>query len=796
MKQKLTKSEGRDKRRSLSLKGRESFTICKELEEKLIDLEKKIGKFDTAHGGSGGSAIQKSDSKDTETGCRASTVASRLRRKSLDSATSSEPMKVLIRMTSLENRVADLQKAAADPMNIIVEDGGDDSGGNGIDGKEREIGRIECAWRAKMTEIAAKRRRLHDEGRLDDEAKTTLLTEKVATETVFLDKLKRLMSNDATAAAAAVVEITDRIRNELESTVGGDGCDLGLSAEHITDVKDGTEKRVDRFLDDRMSVIKKFKWDADEVRDIAYACLEDVVADAEMHMALDYCFETSELVRADNSAGAMLIRCSLNRAKLEKWLDDVRGSVQTMVDRVVRVAAADGERAAAADDRNCLREYFEVSVLRDMLESGLSLAVESKKTPGDGRTTEVDIAQTLSECLYLAAKMCQRLPVEEAAAAVDDDQRSLLHDSLGQVETEVMALQEMIVVDKQRLPVAAAEPPTGHESSASTSWIEDVCDKCRDLRVQIASLHTYLGGQCRECQKCVYLQDKLDGYGRERDALLETAQARHRAELAELKGRLEDEKRKLLAVGDRERVALKDRVKKLEKRLSALDSEYSQQMDNLRLSYQIALASNASPSSSTGAALTTEESTKLRYQTEVEHLRVSPLSHFSQSVCIVRSFLYVKLGQTLYIKIEESMSISISTSMPMQCSKFMSTPIFMSMTTPAPHQCPCHMSMSVSMSITLSLAMSMSMSMLMSHAHFNVTCQYHISTSMSHVHVNVHVNVLIHAHVNVNIQVNVHIHVYVYLYLYIFIFCISIFLSLFLYLSISKLNDIYLYIVK
>lgn len=641
LKQKLTKSEGRDKRRSLSLKGRESFTICKELEEKLVDLEKKIGKFDMAYGGSGSGAIQKSDSKDAEAGCRASTVASRLRRKSLDSATSSEPMKVLIRMTSLENRVVDLQKAAADPMNIIVEDGGSDGGGNGIDGKEREIGRIECAWRVKMTEIAAKRRRLNDEGRLDGEAKTALLTEKVATETVFLDKLKRLMSNDATAAAMAVVEITDRIRNELESTVGGDSCDLGLSAEHIADVKNSTAKRVERFLDDRMSVIEKFKWDADEIRDTAYACLEDVVADAEMHMALNFCFETSELARADHNGGVMLIRCALNRVKLEKWLDDVRGSVQATVDRMVRATAAYGERLAVADDRNCLREYFEVSVLRDMLESGLSLATEGKKTPGDGRVTEVDVAQTLSECLYLAAKMCQRLPVEEAA--VDDDQRSLLHDSLGQVETEVMALQEIIVVDKQKLPAVAAEPPTGHESSASTSWIEDVCDKCRDLRVQIASLHTYLGGQCRECQRCVYLQDKLDGYGRECDAQLETAQARHRAELAELKGRLDDEKRKLLAVGDRERAALKDRVKKLEKRLSALDSEYSQQMDNLRLSYQLALASNASPSSSTGAALTTEESTKLRYQTEVEHLRVSPSLHFSQSVYIVCSFLYVKV---------------------------------------------------------------------------------------------------------------------------------------------------------
>jgi len=87
--------------------------------------------------------------------------------------------------------------------------------------------------------------------------------------------------------------------------------------------------------------------------------------------------------------------------------------------------------------------------------------------------------------------------------------------------------------------------------------------------------------------------------------------------VAELKSRLEEEKQKLSAVSDQEQNVLKDRVRKLEKRLSALDSEYSQQMDNLRLSYQISLASNDSSNS-----IMTEESTKLRYQTEIEHLRV------------------------------------------------------------------------------------------------------------------------------------------------------------------------------
>jgi len=575
LKQKLTKSEGREKRRSLSLKGRESFTICKELEEKLVDLEKKIGKLDTTSG----NAIEKSGSKDT--GCRASTVASRLRRKSLDSATSSEPMKVLIRMTSLENRVADLQKSNPDTMNIIVEDG--------IDTKETEVCKIECAWRAKMSEIASKRRKLQNEGCLDDEAKTTLLAEKVATESVFLNKLRQLMKNDMAA------ETTNRIKGRLESNI-----DLFAQVDKIVGIKNNTEKRVKEFMDDRMDLIQKHKWDVDQVKDTAYDCLENIVMDTEMHMALDYYFKTQDLT---DKGSVMLIQCVMNRGKMETWLNEVRHLIETKIDQVVQALPANAKRA---EDKSCLVEYFDVAVLHCMLETGLNMVEKTPKGKMD-----MDEGETLSECQYLAAKICQCLP------AVDD--KRMLHDSLGGVETEVLALRSCMeeMIDKRQLDGPVSDPqPLRHESQ-SASWIEDVCNKCHDLRVQIASLQMYLA-QCQECQRCVYLQEKIKAYEHERDVELETVQKRHQTDVAELMSRLEDEKRKLSAVNDQEQTVLKDRVKKLEKRLSALDAEYSEQMDNLRLSYQISLASNDSSNS-----VLSEESTKLRYQTEIEHLRVS-----------------------------------------------------------------------------------------------------------------------------------------------------------------------------
>ncbi|XP_045785891.1 protein outspread isoform X2 [Maniola jurtina] len=115
LKHKIQKTESREKRRSLSLKGRESFTLGKEVEEKLTELENKITLLET-----GGSVpiinspskssspakekVSKTDSSPDDK--RMKRLAARLRRKSLDSATSSEPMKMLVRLSSLETKVA------------------------------------------------------------------------------------------------------------------------------------------------------------------------------------------------------------------------------------------------------------------------------------------------------------------------------------------------------------------------------------------------------------------------------------------------------------------------------------------------------------------------------------------------------------------------------------------------------------------------------------------------------------------------------------------------------------------
>lgn len=88
--------------------GGESFQIGREVEEKLADLEAKINALE--QGKPVASVVIKTATpppeKEARTSKKEDLRSARLRRKSLDSATSSEPMKVLIRLSSLESKVA------------------------------------------------------------------------------------------------------------------------------------------------------------------------------------------------------------------------------------------------------------------------------------------------------------------------------------------------------------------------------------------------------------------------------------------------------------------------------------------------------------------------------------------------------------------------------------------------------------------------------------------------------------------------------------------------------------------
>ncbi|KAL1491141.1 hypothetical protein ABEB36_011783 [Hypothenemus hampei] len=233
--EKQLKTKAKDKRRSLSLKGRESFSITKEVEDKVTELEAKI------------IALEKGRVKRR---FRSNERSTPTRRKSLDSAVSLEPMKLLMRLTSLENNVINtsmeslseetpmdhaliaarnkvmeclmavdalkgcVRSVGVDKLtfieNTLTELGeilspikGDEA--NVIKtSAETVVKQLQDVLVAKLTALAEKRRTLRESGKLDGMARLELLAEKIAFENVLVHRIHEAFS--ATISGEAVCQ--------------------------------------------------------------------------------------------------------------------------------------------------------------------------------------------------------------------------------------------------------------------------------------------------------------------------------------------------------------------------------------------------------------------------------------------------------------------------------------------------------------------------------------------------------------------------------------------------------------
>lgn len=223
MKQKLAKTETREKRRSLSLKGRESFTICKELEEKLTELENKMNIINPS---TAPVSVVPLENKKVDK------VSSRLRRKSLDSATGSEPLKVFLRLSNLEAKLAMTQIETSDNKQVelkLFNGECDEMDGSQKSEMVNEVKKMENLLRTKLVVLAKKKESLMKAGQWTNEAKLNLLAEKLAYESVLIGRL-----HDAVMESKCL-DVTDaeRLINSLDSKISGGKPNIETSLDYL-----------------------------------------------------------------------------------------------------------------------------------------------------------------------------------------------------------------------------------------------------------------------------------------------------------------------------------------------------------------------------------------------------------------------------------------------------------------------------------------------------------------------------------------------------------------------------------
>ncbi|XP_075221096.1 myosin phosphatase Rho interacting protein outspread isoform X3 [Lycorma delicatula] len=745
LKQKLSKSETREKRRSLSLKGRESFSICKELEDKLAELEKKICSLDGSNtntnnltgeeqpktssnksscnsnnnsnssSSSTSKQITHSDSNNSLSSVSSSPgelngsnkVTSRLRRKSLDSATSSEPMKVLIRLSSLEAKVSKAAKgiiisrsspsSSNETMETNFNNIKDDSvelkvNEDVVDGLEQnkqqtqifnEIKKMENLLRSKLNDLSKKRENLIASGQWTNEAKLNLLAEKLAYESVLVGRLHDAVSQtsmiDLNDAERLIVALDSKLygsdtsnnKPNIETSLDYLTRTLSrhlaeqskLKPRKIKEKKKSAEspavlelvkkkkiidQKVSKFLEEIVDelamvfAIETLGNDSEstgenrikEAWSLAQEAVNEELIQAEISQVMVQCCKTYEHL-IDKEYETRFLGLLHQRASLELWANSSRDilnkemevAVKKLHDKyqenLLRLKSEKKsiERPSEDDEekaRILLQRFVDVVAHKALLDTRMSLLTESSSPLITSEEKFLfDENAFLSEVQNLYVKYCYDLRNEIGGGSCGEGR---IKEAFGDVFKEVDLLRDRVVdcVRERHIDTSGVESDSisseGTKDSENADWVDVACCYCSEIKERLIQLQMCLA-QGKDCQRCAYLQEELKRREVDHSDEMSRIQQRQKQDMTELQNTLEEERQKLVNQHEQEQALLKERARKLERRLGTLDSEYTQQMDNLRAAYHKTL------STTLDRDLQGEENIRQRYQAEIEHLR-------------------------------------------------------------------------------------------------------------------------------------------------------------------------------
>lgn len=545
LKQKLSKSESREKRRSLSLKGRESFAICKELEEKLLLLEKRISLLDlenTEH-------FKLAELQNTKTGkvalpptLNTKEVSSCFRRKSLDSAINSEPMKILIRMNSLEAKVADASRK------IVIQPSSPNENLASTPEVEEppvisqssfdvvnEMRNIENLLRKKLLDIYAKQKSLHEAGTLTDEAKLNIMAEKLAYESVLVCRLQELAAgyNDTDIADAErlMSELDRKLKDEqlvtkspLEyftkslsqylSQIGRTSESYMMNKKSPSRQKESTTvkilqkksnvltRKVENFISERIEelstvFINETKNDLliDEnyeqnVTELVRKTVNDRLIQVEVCQIMRHCFDNYlPLCEKETSFESLMV----DRANLEQWSEVVQSTTREHVETAIAMLKEkckekfitqklNNGSLLSTNMSNSLQQFVDIIAHKCLLDARLQIIKEKDLVRmNENEITKLDEAAIMSEVQYLYVKIHRDLK------ATNGEKK--LFDSLESVGTEVSVLRNSV------------EDLVRKRSLSDSIWdsSEKVWEQSNSICESGSSQSSWLQGVCKRC---------------------------------------------------------------------------------------------------------------------------------------------------------------------------------------------------------------------------------------------------------------------------------------------------------
>ncbi|XP_063822072.1 protein outspread isoform X3 [Ostrinia nubilalis] len=515
------------------------------------------------------------------------------------------------------------------------------------DGVVRAVSQLEERLRTKLLEISRRKAALYEAGELTQRRSLELLAEKLAYEAVLVGKIQEaLEAADGGAFFARLVRAeiaeTGKLVDDLRRRIAGETrnsstrtsldylarilsrridlasgardparprpIDLAIHGADLDALKAAQREvgeAVDRYRAERLDGLRtalggdEAERRCGEATAAAREALGAELVRAEVARALSRAAAACER-RLDDARRAHLTLAAQDRADLELWWRAAHDRLRAEMEAVARDVAAAGGAGTPGGGAGAgtLRELAEVLALRALVDARVAVLEGTYRASGprDGdaaRRSAEDAVSSLdadpaeeAEFVYLFQRFsneCRALFSGDCSGNSDDSMK--IGESLERVEAAVAAVARQLA---------------GAEGAEEAAGAGGVLERVEALRRRVEALQALV-----PCQHCKQLQDALDR--------LQAERARGECALAQQAGALAAARRaraQLQAQHERERAALRERARTLQRRLAALDSEYSAQLENLRAAYQSAVAAD-----------THGDGLRARYQQEIEQLR-------------------------------------------------------------------------------------------------------------------------------------------------------------------------------
>ncbi|KZC13253.1 Protein outspread [Dufourea novaeangliae] len=188
--------------------------------------------------------------------------------------------------------------------------------------------------------------------------------------------------------------------------------------------------------------------------------------------------------------------------------------------------------------------------------------------------------------------------------------------STSEVSLEIIArlrkLERVVSKSKRRLEKCLGSTQAEDKAEKCLREVNDILDSCLECKKSQASAQVTDDYMNRlTCKQCDQLQETIKRITVEHNEELDMLKRNQEQDLMDIKGELDNQRHSLTCQYEQEAASLRDKARKLEHRLNAMDSEHSAHVNELRAAYQRSMS----------AELDTDAETRKRYKEEIKQLR-------------------------------------------------------------------------------------------------------------------------------------------------------------------------------